>query len=437
MATTILNFARFFRQTIVLLAIVILAINVNAQTGTGSMTVDNSEVLIASGSTETRFSEGSYFGPKANWIIDGTLEIYSKNIWIAKGATFSGKGKIIIYNPGDNPYYVDMADGPTRIDGNNSAFINLIVEHRNSKNVILTDLGDPGYGTSNPVGAESAALNIGNNLNLAVNGANIILNNHNLGFNSAGNISNYNADRMVVTGNSSGGHVIKEYAAPGTFVFPVGISEKDYTPATIATKMAGKIFVSVEDYSESNSSGIGPGQGMDRSWQIYGEATMRADLTLQHNQNTNGSLFKDANAGIAQYLGIKKWDVMKGVNPSMGVHTRFNVNILASDISNGIWFTKLAVSGSTLNIPNLFTPNGDGTNDTFEIRGLDLFAQNDLVIVNRWGNEVFKATGYQNNWTGEGLNEGTYYYVLRVKENAGSEWQVFKGFVTLAKSFKK
>jgi gliding motility-associated-like protein len=88
---------------------------------------------------------------------------------------------------------------------------------------------------------------------------------------------------------------------------------------------------------------------------------------------------------------------------------------------------------SLLQIPNLFTPNGDGINDVFEIRGLDKFLQNELVIVNRWGNEVYHATNYKNNWTGEGLNEGTYYYVLKVKT---TEWQVIKGYITLMRTLK-
>src|ERR1700744_4733435 len=91
----------------------------HAQTGAGSMTVDNSTVVIAAGTTEQRFSEGTYFGPNANWDIEGTLQIWSKNIWIAPGATFSGKGKIVIYNPGDNPLYSGMKSAATRIDGNN------------------------------------------------------------------------------------------------------------------------------------------------------------------------------------------------------------------------------------------------------------------------------------------------------------------------------
>ncbi|MBB5639363.1 putative repeat protein (TIGR01451 family)/gliding motility-associated-like protein [Pedobacter cryoconitis] len=91
-----------------------------------------------------------------------------------------------------------------------------------------------------------------------------------------------------------------------------------------------------------------------------------------------------------------------------------------------------------VNIPNLFTPNGDGTNDVFEIRGLNQYGDNELSIVNRWGNEVFRQKNYQNTWSGEGLNEGTYYYLLRVKPKGGNaDWQVFKGYITLIRTFKK
>ncbi|MBB6237054.1 gliding motility-associated-like protein [Pedobacter sp. AK013] len=408
-----------------------------AQTGTGSMTVDNSTVNIAAGTTEQRFSEESYFGPEANWTIDGTLEIWSKKIWIAPGAVFKGLGKIVIYNPGANPFYPGMASGQTKIDGNNGNFINLIIEHRNEENILLADVSDPGYKTANPTGALSAELNIGGTLDLAADRADIILNGHNLAFNSSGKIENYSKSRMVVTGNSINGHMIKDYAGSDGFVFPVGIEEGDYTPATLSPGSVGKLFVSVQDYAGANKAIKNPALGMDRVWHIYGSPSLTANMILQHNSNTNGSLFKDANAAIARYLSGEKWDILKGTNPGVGVHTRNNVALATDMAANGGYFTKLNVSGATLFIPNLYTPNGDGTNDTFEIRGLELFEENDLIIVNRWGNEVYKATGYQNNWTGEGLNEGTYFYVLRVKELAGAEWQVFKGYITLIRAFKK
>ncbi|WP_255496362.1 gliding motility-associated C-terminal domain-containing protein [Mucilaginibacter sp. FT3.2] len=412
-------------------------INGYAQKGAGSTTVDNSTVYIAAGSTEMRFSEGSYFGPQANWVIDGTLEIWSKNIWIAPGATFSGKGKIVIYNPGDNPFYVDMPSGPTNIDGNNGGFIGLTIVHSNNRNILLTDLTDPGYGTQNPPGVQSATLNIGAAVDMAADHGDIILNGHDLVFSKTGIITNYSADRMVVTDNSTSGHMVKDYADGSPFVFPVGISEGDYTPATITPTSQGMLFVSVQDYLAANKTGIAVDQGMDRMWNIYAAGPLKATVTLQHNQNTNGALFKDATASITQYQGGESWDKVAGLNPSEGVHTRNDVNVVPDMITNGAWFTKYSFSVASLVIPNLYTPNGDGTNDTFEIRGLNLFQENELIIVNRWGNEVFKTKNYKNDWAGTGLNEGTYYYLLRVKENSGSQWQVFKGYVTLIREFKK
>jgi gliding motility-associated-like protein len=408
-----------------------------AQSGSGSMTVDNSTVTIAEGTTEMRFSEGSYFGPNANWVIDGTLEIYSKNIWIAPAATFRGTGKIVIYNSGANPFYQGMSAGPTRIDGNNGAFIGMLVEHRNDDNIMLSDLDDPGYGTINPQGALAAALKMGSTLDLAVDKADIILDGNNLVFNRDGKIIHYGEDRMVVTSNSIAGHMVKEYDSSTSFVFPVGIAEGDYTPATLSPLAAGTLYVSVQNYAGSFMRGLKPEQGMDRNWNIYGSSPLKVDMTLQHNANTNGALFKDPNASIASFAGGTKWDFLKSTNPLTGIHTTLGADVIADASENGGWFTKHAVSGLGLMIPNLFTPNGDGTNDVFEIRGIENFAENDIIIVNRWGNEVFKQTHYRNTWAGQGLNEGTYFYVLRVKENPNSNWQVFKGYITLLRAFNK
>jgi gliding motility-associated-like protein len=110
--------------------------------------------------------------------------------------------------------------------------------------------------------------------------------------------------------------------------------------------------------------------------------------------------------------------------------------------ANG-YFTNVATVSITdvdkvnLKIPNLFTPNGDGVNDFFEIRGLSNYPNNELIIVNRWGNEVFRQTNYQNKWDGSGLNEGTYYYLLYIKKTDGSIFQVLKGYTTLLRSNKK
>ncbi|MEN9347164.1 MAG: hypothetical protein RLZZ77_675, partial [Bacteroidota bacterium] len=79
-------------------------------------------------------------------------------------------------------------------------------------------------------------------------------------------------------------------------------------------------------------------------------------------------------------------------------------------------------------VPEGFSPNNDGVNDTFTIIGLEDYPGHKLTIFNRWGHKVFEATNYQNDWDGtsqailtlgsEVLPKGTYYYVLLLEESA-------------------
>jgi gliding motility-associated-like protein len=92
-------------------------------------------------------------------------------------------------------------------------------------------------------------------------------------------------------------------------------------------------------------------------------------------------------------------------------------------------------------VPSGFTPNGDGKNDNFFIRGLGDYSENELTIFNRWGETVYKATNYQNDWNGKpnkstlmSGNEGivpndTYYFVLYTKANN----KTLNGYVYITK----
>jgi gliding motility-associated-like protein len=65
----------------------------------------------------------------------------------------------------------------------------------------------------------------------------------------------------------------------------------------------------------------------------------------------------------------------------------------------------------------IITPNGDGMNDVLYFEGLDFFPNNSLTIVNRWGQQVYYARPYKNDWkgtnqTGQELPEGTYFYAV-------------------------
>jgi gliding motility-associated-like protein len=77
--------------------------------------------------------------------------------------------------------------------------------------------------------------------------------------------------------------------------------------------------------------------------------------------------------------------------------------------------------------PQVFTPNGDGYNDLFEIIGLERYPENHFVVFNRWGNKVFETYNYRNDWDGHSntkytvgdrqLPVGVYYYVLKYANN--------------------
>ena len=126
------------------------------------------------------------------------------------------------------------------------------------------------------------------------------------------------------------------------------------------------------------------------------------------------------------------------------------------------YFHTIRVEPVKLKIPNVFTPNGDGTNDYFIISlgsGSDMPSNNskrdgndgtssleyenyeplsryyessELTIFNRWGRVVYHSTNYQNDWDGGGLSDGTYFYVLKchgLKNDA-----TYQGSVMIIKS---
>jgi len=78
-------------------------------------------------------------------------------------------------------------------------------------------------------------------------------------------------------------------------------------------------------------------------------------------------------------------------------------------------------------IPNVITPNGDALNDNFVVNR-DLFKELRLIIYNRWGKEVYSTGDYQNNWRGDGVSSGVYFYKL-----IGDDKSIFRGWLQVIK----
>jgi hypothetical protein len=94
-----------------------------------------------------------------------------------------------------------------------------------------------------------------------------------------------------------------------------------------------------------------------------------------------------------------------------------NYTIRIVGIKNScVYDKKVDLPFFTLFVPNVITPGASaGVNDQFKIRyGEQLIPDTDLtvglIVYNRWGGKVYENRAYKNNWSGEGLAAGVYYY---------------------------
>lgn len=126
------------------------------------------------------------------------------------------------------------------------------------------------------------------------------------------------------------------------------------------------------------------------------------------NNNDANSFVNELGTGANEFL----WTVTNGSCPEQTDRVLITVNDL--------W------------IPDVLTPNGDGKNDFFEIKGIES-KENKIEIYNRWGQLRFQEENYQNSWDGRDLSgnlleNDTYYYVITIEND-----RIVNGYVVLKK----
>jgi gliding motility-associated-like protein len=69
-----------------------------------------------------------------------------------------------------------------------------------------------------------------------------------------------------------------------------------------------------------------------------------------------------------------------------------------------------------IDIPNAFSPNGDGINDVWNINALASYPESTVKVFNRYGQIIYQSNGYSKPWdgsfNGSPLPFGTYYYII-------------------------
>ena len=126
-------------------------------------------------------------------------------------------------------------------------------------------------------------------------------------------------------------------------------------------------------------------------------------------------------------------------NPFLVTFTNPGANIvtfLVEDQSNpGCYDTlTMTIHVQGVDVPNVFTPNGDGVNDFFVVDNHGMETLN-MLIFNRWGAKVYEWNTSQTAWDGTGLDgedvtDGVYYYLLTAKGEDGRPYEE-RGAVTL------
>lgn len=295
--------------------------------------------ILSSASTDV------LIGPGAVITVNGDWYITANNLYIHPTATITGTGTIHLMSPST---YFGKPANVTRMDAG-SVTIGCKLSIENNNTVTLAQI-DPageypasGFTETFPQLMQTNLV-IGNTLNFNNAGAHVFLDNFNVIITSSGTITrtdlntagfspdptpgpDYSAYFITSSNNSpfsgTGPGIVTKQGVAGndSFTFPIGqsgfsIAPFDYTPATV-TNLDGSahaISAKVASYAASSATEGAPAKGINRTWLIYGDASMPATVSLTHNtannnagNTTNGSSFNNTAAFVTRQLSPGNW----------------------------------------------------------------------------------------------------------------------------------
>ncbi|MDX2190655.1 MAG: gliding motility-associated C-terminal domain-containing protein [Bacteroidota bacterium] len=107
-------------------------------------------------------------------------------------------------------------------------------------------------------------------------------------------------------------------------------------------------------------------------------------------------------------LGIGIHNITYTYKDTSGCESSINESI---KISYGIDKQQISIK-----IYDLITPDNDGKNDFFWVDNIEYFTNNEVSIFNKWGLEIFKSANYKNDWTPLDIPDGSYTYLVKIKD---------------------
>ena len=185
-----------------------------------------------------------------------------------------------------------------------------------------------------------------------------------------------------------------------------------------------KLFVETEDgeVEETNYSGSAPvkvrfvanpedldGYNVNYEWRFYAEGDTTAYL-IRYEENTD---YTFTTSGQHKVI----------------LHAFYDEDGYTIELSNEEQPLTITVSESQLEFPNAFSPNGDGINDTFRAKpGAKSIVEFHAVIVNRWGQVVFRFRDINDEWDGtykgKPVKDGVYFLDVNAKGADGRRFRL-------------
>jgi len=238
-------------------------------------------------------------------------------------------------------------------------------------------------------------------------------------------------ETFIVSGNSCFGEAdasVEIYSSGGTPPFVYSLDGAEPTSNSLFSNItAGNHDIVV--YDINGCKGIG-------AFNIEAQAELLISLVSSSDANcvgkSDGSIEVTGVGGVPPYTYLwSTGDISPLINGLDAGEYTITVTDINGCISISTQTVKSGITVENLTISTAFSPNGDGINDLWTIHNLELYPDNEVTVINRWGNEVYTQKVYQSNWDGSDLAEGTYFYILKCK--MCGETREFKGYITIVR----
>ncbi|WGQ09357.1 gliding motility-associated C-terminal domain-containing protein [Pedobacter gandavensis] len=178
---------------------------------------------------------------------------------------------------------------------------------------------------------------------------------------------------------------------------------------------------------------------IQRMYRFSKPINFEGELAMSYeNVELNGNEAKDLVLTYAPITSSNAKDFIQVTESVVNTDQRyigqlFAKAILLSDVTAVSMVASVAKPYTDLEGNNMITPNGDGKNDTWVVKNIQLYPNNELKIFDREGRVVFTMFGYDNSWDGMfngiPLQEDTYYYILTLDSGKGKK----TGFISIVR----